>query len=233
MFDKQRGRAYRQILAGLRYHCNEKLSFLTIGYRRGYEPDTRRIQKELSTKILREKGFRYDYFLVTVKENTQGTLKFKKLREVSCSPSNSYQQTTANSILPTTQEGQEPTKDERWRTHQHMIWNAPYIQQSNLVKWLQQYTHDNVTVHITHLDGDDKRTVRYMMQYLGNQGGLVTYSKSIGWLPAGHRRVWEGIVHHSRYDNNIGSLEPYTLVDALNPVDVFNDWIDKQRLERG
>jgi len=67
--DKPRRRAYRHILAGLRYHKGEKLSFVTIGFKRGSVIDVRTLLKQLTTWIKRYTDVRIDYYRVTVWEN--------------------------------------------------------------------------------------------------------------------------------------------------------------------
>jgi hypothetical protein len=193
MLDKNRGRAYRQIKAGLRFHQNEKLSFVTIGFRRGFEPDIPRVMQQLNTRIKRDTSHKTDYFLGTVRENTDST-----------------------------------KDDDRWRVHQHMIWNAPYILQSHLVSWLQSYAGDNVSVRINLVNNDHTRAARYMMQYIGNQAGTVTYSKSVGWLPKGHRSAWDWCKRESR-ENHVICLNPYTIAPPISPVTLFENWIDEQR----
>lgn len=193
MLDKNRGRAYRQIMAGLRFHSDEKLSFLTIGFRRGFEPDVPRVIQQLHTRVKRDTGHKTDYFLGTVRENTDST-----------------------------------KDDDRWRVHLHMIWNAPYIQQSNLVTWLEAYAGDNVSVRINLVNNEHKRAARYMMQYIGNQAGTVIYTKSTGWLPKGHRRAWDWCKRESR-ENTAVSLNPYELAPSVSPVTLFEQWVDAQR----
>lgn len=195
MHDKTRGRAYRQIMAGLRYHQDEKLSFLTIGFRRGFEPDIPRITHQLNIRIKRDTGHKTDYFLGTVRENTAALKR----------------------------------DDTRWRVHQHMIWNAPYIQQSNLVSWLQTYAGDNVSVRINLVNNEHKRAARYMMQYIGNQEGTVTYTKSTNWLPKGHRAAWDWCKREAR-ENTAVSINPYILAPSVSPVTLFEQWIDDRRL---
>jgi hypothetical protein len=72
MLDKRRGKAYREILAGVQYHQGEKLSLVTFGFKRGSVIDCRTLLKQISTWILREFDFRIDYFRVEVWENKQG-----------------------------------------------------------------------------------------------------------------------------------------------------------------
>ena len=190
MLDKKRGRAYRHIMAGLRYHQNEKLSFLTIGFRRGFNPDIRRIMQQLSTRIKRDEGHDTQFFRAVVHENTQST-----------------------------------KNDDRWRYHIHMIWNAPYIKQLKIRTWLEDYAGESVTVRINLIDNQHKRAARYMMQYLGNQGGEVKFTMSRHWLPTGHKRAWDWCKRESRENTCIG-LNPYVLAPSVSPVTLFEQWID-------
>ena len=64
-----RMRAYRHVLAGIRYHKGEKLSFLTIGFKRGTIIDVRLFLQKLTTWVKRYTGMRIDYYRVTVYDN--------------------------------------------------------------------------------------------------------------------------------------------------------------------
>jgi hypothetical protein len=72
MLDRKRGKAYREILAGLQYHKFEKLSFVTFGFKRGSEIDCRTMLHQIDTWVKREFKFKMDYFRVEVWENKQG-----------------------------------------------------------------------------------------------------------------------------------------------------------------
>ena len=61
-----RMRSYRHVLAGLRYHKGEKLSFVTFSFQRGTFIDIRTFFKELTTWIKRLTGERIDYYRATV-----------------------------------------------------------------------------------------------------------------------------------------------------------------------
>ena len=153
--NKPRGKAYREILAGLRYHKGEKLSLVTIGFKRGSTIDTRDVLMKLTTWIKRVTEIRIDYYRVTVYENNSPT--------------------------------------EQWRIHIHMIWNAPYLKQSAILEKVETYIGENGHVYITLLDGDEKKTARYLMQYLGNQDGFVRYSHSRNWLPKNYSDEWRAL----------------------------------------
>ena len=205
MLDKNRSRAYRQIMGGLRYHSDETLSFLTVGFRRGYEPDIRRVVKQLMTRIKRGRGHETDYFMAIVRDGQ---------------PSKQMQ---IDEPLPV-------VNDIRWRTHFHMIRNAPYVKQAHLVEWLEKYNGDNVTVRINMINNEHTRAARYLLQYLGNQNGDVTYCKSKNWLPQGHRAIWEACKRQS-VENTAISLNPYNLALPFNPVSLFENWIDEQKVK--
>ena len=64
-----RMRAYRHVIAGIRYHKGEKLSFLTIGFKRGTIIDVRLFLQKLTTWVKRYTGMRIDYYRVTVYDN--------------------------------------------------------------------------------------------------------------------------------------------------------------------
>jgi hypothetical protein len=78
MLDSRRGKAYREILAGLRYHRGEKLSFLTFGFKRGSSIDCRMATQKLMTWVKREHDFRVDYFRVEVLENNSPDEKWRQ-----------------------------------------------------------------------------------------------------------------------------------------------------------
>jgi hypothetical protein len=73
MYDKKRGKAYREILAGVQFHQFEKLSLVTFGFQRGSEIDCRTVLKEMMTWIKRDFQFKTDYFRVEVWENKRDT----------------------------------------------------------------------------------------------------------------------------------------------------------------
>jgi hypothetical protein len=77
MLDKRRGKAYREILAGMQYHQFEKLSLITFGFKRGSEIDCRTLLKEITTWIKRTYKVRIDYFRVEVWENTRGESEWR------------------------------------------------------------------------------------------------------------------------------------------------------------
>lgn len=158
MYDKKRGKAYREIRAGLRYHKGEKLSLITIGFQRGSAIDCRILKQKIFTWIKRAFGVKVDYLNVEVWECTEST-----------------------------------KGDTSWRVHMHMIWNAPYIKQCKILEKVQSYIGESAHVHINLLDGDDKRAAKYLMQYLGNQRGLVYYNKSRDWLPRGYNHHWRAL----------------------------------------
>ena len=153
--DKPRRKAFRHILAGLRYHKGEKLSFVTIGFKRGSNIDVRLVLMKLTTWIKRFTDMRIDYYRVTVWDNN--------------------------------------SDDKQWRVHIHMIWNAPYLKQSLILDKVQAYIGESGSVHIKLLNDDDRKTARYLMQYLGNQDGFVRYSQSRGWLPKGYSNEWDAL----------------------------------------
>jgi len=203
--DKPRRRAYRTILAGLRFHKNEKLSFITIGFKRGSTVDVRTLLMKLTTWIKRDKDLRIDFYRVTVWDNN--------------------------------------SPDEKWRVHTHIIWNAPYLKQSLIVEKIEKYLGETGSVYIKLLDGDDKRTARYLMQYLGNQDGFVRYSQSRGWLPKGYNAEWKALKQEfyqkvSTYPSSPLNSDKQVLQEMCRGspewrkeglVGVMNLWIDEQR----
>lgn len=206
--DKPRRKAYRHILAGLRYHKGEKLSLVTIGFKRGSTIDTRDVLQKLTTWIKRVTSIRIDYYRVTVWENN--------------------------------------SPEQQWRVHIHMIWNAPYLKQSAILEKVQTYIGENGHVYIKLLDGDDKRTARYLMQYLGNQDGFVRYSQSRGWLPRQYNAEWELTKREFYSYVPRGIRKPMddpkhfdTLMIQSSPewgkaglIDNINMWLDEQREKR-
>lgn len=74
MYDnKPRRRGYRYVMAGLRYHKGEKLSFVTLGFTRGSKIDCRAVIQKITTWIKRMFGKRIDYIRSEVWENTEST----------------------------------------------------------------------------------------------------------------------------------------------------------------
>ena len=67
--NKSRRRAYREVLSGLRYHSGKKLSFVTIGFKRGSDIDVRTVLKKLTTWIKRDKAVKIEFYRVTVWDN--------------------------------------------------------------------------------------------------------------------------------------------------------------------
>lgn len=204
--DKPRRRAYRHILAGLRYHKGEKLSLITIGFKRGSTIDTRDVLQKLTMWIKRITDVRIDYYRVTVWENNSPT--------------------------------------EQWRVHIHMIWNAPYLKQSAILEKVEIYIGENGHVYIKLLNGDDKKTARYLMQYLGNQDGFVRYSQSRGWLPMNYTDEWNALrkeffepvktgyrtskyIREDLIDSLIVRNSPEWRQSGL--IENMNLWIDEQR----
>lgn len=205
--DKPRRKAYRHILAGLRYHKGEKLSLVTIGFKRGSTIDTRDVLKKLTTWIKRVTDIRIDYYRVTVWENNS----------------------------PTAQ----------WRVHVHMIWNAPYLKQSAILEKVETYIGEHGHVYIKLLNDDDKKTARYLMQYLGNQDGFVRYSQSRGWLPKDYTEEWKSIKRDFFQYVPRGVRQPmddadrvFTLMTQSDEtwrreglIETMNTWLDEQRLK--
>jgi hypothetical protein len=203
--NKPRRRAYRHILAGLRYHRGEKLSFITIGFKRGSIVDVRTVLHQLSTWVKRDKDFKIEFYRVTVWDND--------------------------------------SDDKLWRVHTHIIWNAPFIKQKRILEKVQKYVGESGSVHITLLDGNDKKAARYLMQYLGNQDGFVRFSKSRGWLPKGYERVWKEIKRDFFEPVPLGVRKPLQDSDALFRlmtqssddwkrealIENMNAWLDEQR----
>jgi hypothetical protein len=162
--DKTRRTGYRHIRQGLLYHEKEKLSMVTIGFKRGSDIDDRTVLKKLFTWMKRDFDVRVDYIRVRVSENTDFTDKrWEKICE-----------------------------EERWRTHNHLLWNAPYVKQYKLLEKLELYAGENCHVFIK-LVQDNLKASRYMMQYLGNQGGDVSFYMSRNWLPSGCDKEWKNI----------------------------------------
>lgn len=129
--------------------------------------------------------------------------------------------------------------DTRWRVHIHMIWNAPYIAQGALLEKIEMYIGDSAHVYISLLDGDNKRAARYLMQYLGNQKGLVYFNKSRGWLPAGYNRFWKDLIADFRVNQSRQQslTEKGHFIKITQCSDVWwtallegcDEWIDEQR----
>ena len=203
--NKPRRRAYRVILAGLRYHKGEKLSFVTIGFKRGSVVDVRTFLKKLTTWIKRISDQRIDFYRVTVWDNK--------------------------------------SPDGEWRIHIHMIWNAPYIKQSLILEKVSDYIGETGSVYIKLLDDNDKKTARYLMQYLGNQDGRVQYNYSRNWLPKGYleewtalrREFWEHVTTGYRPCRKVGADEVDRLIMQNTSewiqaglIENMNAWIDEQ-----
>jgi hypothetical protein len=75
--DKKRSNNYRRLKAGLRYHKNEKLSHIQIGFRRGYNVDVRLVIQKLMTFAKRIFGKRFEFFRAEVWENADVTAKWR------------------------------------------------------------------------------------------------------------------------------------------------------------
>jgi hypothetical protein len=203
--NKPRRRAYRHILAGLRYHRGENLSFITIGFKRGSTIDVRTVLHQLLTWIKRDKDFKIEFYRVTVWDNN--------------------------------------SDDKMWRVHTHIIWNAPFIKQNKILKKVQIYVGESGSVHINLLNENDKKTARYLMQYLGNQDGFVRFSKSRGWLPRGYESVWKEMKYEFYEPVPFGVRKPLQDGDALFRlmtqgsddwkrealVENMNAWLDAKR----
>lgn len=203
--DKQRRRAYRRILAGLRYHKGEKMSFVTFGFKRGSAIDVRTVLKMLTTWIKRNTGERIDYFRVKVRENL--------------------------------------SPDAKYRIHVHMIWNAPYIKQSKILEQIQKYIGEQGSVDIRLLQGSDKKSARYLMQYLGNQYGELRFDMSDNWLPEGYESVWKEIRHDFYEHVSLGIRKPLDCGEKVlklmsqsseewkkeGVIENMNAWLDEQR----
>jgi hypothetical protein len=202
---KPQREAYRKTLAGIRYHKGEKLSFVTIGFKRGSIIDVRTELKKLTTFIKRITGKRIEYSRCRVLDNK--------------------------------------SPDGQWRIHIHMIWNAPYVKQALIVEKLEKYIGESCHVHIKLLDDNDKKAVRYLMQYMGNQYGTVRYDYSRGWLPEGYNEVWNEIKQDFYDYVPRGIREPmdeqesvFKLMTQSSPewknvgmIENMNAWIDEQR----
>ena len=67
--NKPRRKLYREVLAGIRYHKDEKLSLLTIGFKRGTIVDVRIFSQKLMTWVERITGMRPAYIRSTVYDN--------------------------------------------------------------------------------------------------------------------------------------------------------------------
>jgi hypothetical protein len=70
---KQRKKAYRESLAGMRYRHGQKLSFVEIGFRRGSMINCRKTKTLLFQYLRRLVGRSIEYFDVEVYENTEST----------------------------------------------------------------------------------------------------------------------------------------------------------------
>jgi hypothetical protein len=135
--------------------------------------------------------------------------------------------------------------DEKWRIHVHMIWNAPYIQQSAILEKMNLYLGDSGSVFIKLLDDNEKNTARYLMQYLGNQDGEVRYTMSRNWLPKGYSEFWNETRHDFYEHVPLGVRMPlddgekaFQLMtqrsDAWRKealIENVNLWIDEQRVK--
>jgi hypothetical protein len=206
--NKSRRRAYRKIIAGIRYHKGEKLSFVTIGFRRGTVVDVRKTLMKLTTFIKRITGKRIEYSRVKVLDNK--------------------------------------SPDGLWRIHSHMIWNAPYVKQALLVEKIKGYIGDSCSVDIRLLDDNDRKATRYLMQYLGNQDGMVRFDFSRNWLPKGYERVWKEIRDDFYEHVKLGIRTPlqsdsdYVILASQQSyewkkeamIENMNLWLDEQRLKR-
>jgi len=75
--DKKRSNNYRRLKAGIRYHQNEPLSHIQIGFRRGYEANVRIVLQKLKLWVKRLFGDAIDYFRVEVWENADITAQWR------------------------------------------------------------------------------------------------------------------------------------------------------------
>ena len=133
--------------------------------------------------------------------------------------------------------------DEKWRIHVHMIWNAPYIRQPAIVEKMNLYLGESGSVFIKLLDDNEKKTARYLMQYLGNQDGEVRYTMSRNWLPKGYIDFWNETRHDFYEHVPLGVRMPLDDGEKVGIllsqgsdewkraalIENVNAWIDEQR----
>lgn len=96
--------------------------------------------------------------------------------------------------------------DNQERTHVHILWDAPFLERDWLLQQMQIYLQEDCSVYIRAVKPHQhRRAIRYIMQYLNNQGEIadnekrpeqvqVRYSSSRGWLPAGYTDVWKAML---------------------------------------
>jgi len=75
--DKNRSKNYRRLRAGIRYHQNELLSHIQIGFRRGYTVDVRLVIQKLMTWAKRIFGKNIQFFRAEVWENADVTAQWR------------------------------------------------------------------------------------------------------------------------------------------------------------
>jgi len=75
--DKNRSKNYRRLRAGIRYHQNELLSHIQIGFRRGYTVDVRLVIQKLMTWAKRIFGKNVQFFRAEVWENADVTAQWR------------------------------------------------------------------------------------------------------------------------------------------------------------
>lgn len=75
--DKKRSSNYRKLRAGIRYHQNEQLSHIQIGFRRGYDVDVRLVIQKLMTWAKRIFGNNVQFFRAEVWENADITAQWR------------------------------------------------------------------------------------------------------------------------------------------------------------
>jgi hypothetical protein len=216
MMDKKRRTAYRLMRAGLRYHQGDEFSHVVFGFPRGEEVDGRTLLKKLTQWIKRENDLRIANFRVTVRENTEFT---------------DMNLTKWNNVPP----------EKRWRTHFHVLWNAPYIRQPAIVNKCLRYLDDensNIHVDIKHLNSE-KKAASYLLQYIGYQQSSYTYTKSRNWLPKGYDAEFKAVkgefyqkIPRCKKNSAAGIEALISQNDEAwkrSVTDIMDAWIDEQR----
>jgi hypothetical protein len=219
MMDKKRRTAYRFMRAGLRYHQGDEFSHVVFGFPRGEEADVRTLLQKLTTWIKRENDLRIDNFRVTVRENTEFTDR---------------NLTKWNDVPP----------EKRWRTHVHLLWNAPYIRQPAILNKALRYLEDensNIHIDIKYVNSD-KKAASYLLQYIGYKQSSYTYSCSRNWLPEGYRAEFQAVKHDFYEKIPRSQKNSAAGIEALisqndeawkrSVTDIMDAWIDEQREKR-
>jgi len=114
---------------------------------------------------------------------------------------------------------------EKGRLHVHILSNMPYVPQAELLAKIQEYLGEQASVYIRKIKETSKdrlRAVRYVMQYMSNQKGLVRFSQSRHWLPVGCERHWREMKSELR-EQDAGLLNSPEWREAL--IGLQDEWI--------